>query len=72
MSAPFRSLMKTPIRRLFAPHVGKSRESSVKYLLLSTLLGPALLSSLSLETNWIAVSTNQFSDSELFRVDNLF
>lgn len=52
----FRSLVKTPIRRLFELLVGKSQGSSVKYLLLSTPLGLALLSLSSLETSWIAVS----------------
>lgn len=55
-SALFRSPMKTPIRRWFEPHVGKSQESSVIYLSLSTPLGLVLLSSLSSETSWIAVS----------------
>lgn len=55
-SALFRSPMKTPIRRLFEPRVGKWQESSVKYPSLSTPLGPVLLSSSSSETSWIAVS----------------
>lgn len=56
LSGFFRSVTKAPIRRLFGPLVGKSQESSVKYQLLSTPLGPVLLSLLSLETSWIAVS----------------
>lgn len=56
LSVFFRSVMKAPIRKSFEPHVGKSQESSVKFLLLSTPLGPVSHSLLSLETSWIAVS----------------
>lgn len=63
LSGFFRSAMKAPIRRLFEPLVGKSQESSVKYLLLSTPLGPVLLSLLSLETSWIAVSKSHITDA---------
>lgn len=43
--------------------MGKSQDSSVKYLLPSTPLGPVLLSLLSLETSWIAVSISTVMQS---------